>query len=155
MCQNGRPKLLQHKNYFDPASEPFENLRDSHAPLVWQCRYSGIEVPDQLWTFSATGEGKKYSENQAEDMISETGFMADFEKWVKEFEQLVDAKGKVPPNKYRAFGHKAPQHLWANVQDGLRYFRMMVREFKFWLRSPVSGRSNTRTSEIPFQHLVT
>jgi multimeric flavodoxin WrbA len=122
----GRPKLLQHKNYFNPEAEPFENLRDSHAPLVWQCRYSGIEVPDQLWTFSATGEGKKYSENQAEDMIGETEFIAGFEKWVREFEQFVEAKGKVPPNKYRAFGHKAPQHIWANVQDGLRYFRMMV-----------------------------
>ena len=30
------------------------------------------------------------------------------------------------PNKYRAFGFKAPSHIWANVEDGIRYFRMMV-----------------------------
>jgi len=32
----------------------------------------------------------------------------------------------VPPNKYRAFGYKSPKHIWACVQDGIRYFRMMV-----------------------------
>jgi hypothetical protein len=37
----GRPKILQHKSYFDPEKEPFENERNAYAPLVWQCRYSG------------------------------------------------------------------------------------------------------------------
>jgi hypothetical protein len=47
--QTGRPKLLQdpHKHYFDPEQEPFANERDSYAPLVWQCRYGGVEVPER------------------------------------------------------------------------------------------------------------
>lgn len=48
MDETGRPKILQHKNYFDPDDEPFENERDAYAPLVWQCRYGGVEVPDNL-----------------------------------------------------------------------------------------------------------
>ena len=43
-------------------------MREAYAPLVWQCRYSGIEVPDALWRYVEFGRGKKYSDNQAEDM---------------------------------------------------------------------------------------
>src|SRR5687767_3194111 len=124
--ETGRPKILQHKHYFDPDKEPFENERDSYAPLVWQCRYSGIEVPDHLWRHCTNGKGKKYSENQSEDMIRENEFMQSFTMWVKDFENFVSNKGKVTPNKYRAFGFEAPKHIWANVKDGIRYFKMMV-----------------------------
>ena len=126
MDETGRPKVLQHKEYFDPEKEQFENERDSYAPLVWQCRYGGVEVPDQLWKHCTTGKARKYSDNQAEDMIKETTFMSAFESWVKEFENFVRQKGKVSPNKYRAFGYNPPRHIWANVKDGIRYFRMMV-----------------------------
>lgn len=68
---DGRPKALRHPEYFDPGREPFEDDRDAFAPLVWQCRYSGIEVPEALWTYSEFGEGRKYSDNQAEHMIGE------------------------------------------------------------------------------------
>ena len=68
---SGRPRVLQHKHYFDPVAEPFERMRDSYAPLVWQCRYGGVEVPDQLWAYREFGLGKKYSENQAEQMIED------------------------------------------------------------------------------------
>ena len=44
-----RPKKLRHKKWFDPNDEPFDNERDAYRALVWQCRYSGIEVPDALW----------------------------------------------------------------------------------------------------------
>lgn len=126
MDETGRPKVLQHKNYFNPDDEPFENERNAYAPLVWQCRYGGVEVPDQLWKHCTTGKGKKYSENQAEDMIKEDEFISTFNTWVKSFAGFVQQKGKVPPNKYRAFGYKPPKHLWASVEDGIRYFRMMV-----------------------------
>ncbi|MFC7524234.1 NAD(P)H-dependent oxidoreductase [Parapedobacter sp. GCM10030251] len=122
----GRPKILEHKAYFDPAAEPYANERDAYAPLVWQCRYGGVEVPDQLWKYGTTGQGKKYSDNQAEHMIHESEFMTSFIAWVRDFEQFVWQKGKVPPNTYRAFGYKPPRHFWANVKDGLRYVRMMV-----------------------------
>ena len=123
---NGRPKILVHKNYFDPESEPYHNERDAYAPLVWQCRYGGVEVPDHLWAHCTSGKDKKYSDNQSEDMVTEDEFMRTFDQWVNAFQNFVGEKGKVYPNKHRAYGYKAPSHIWANVEDGLRYFRMMV-----------------------------
>lgn len=124
--ETGRPKILQHKNYFDPNHEPFKNERDAYAPLVWQCRYGGVEVPDHLWKHCSSGKGKMYSENQSEDMISENEFMQTFNGWVHDFKNFVLKKGKVKPGKYRAYGFEPPQHMWANVQDGIRYVRMMA-----------------------------
>jgi len=126
MDENNVPKILMHKSYFDGQKDPFNNERDAYAPLVWQCRYGGIEVPDHLWCHCTSGKDKKYSDNQAEDIIKNDEFIASFRNWVKEFETFVGRKGKVPPNKYRAFGYKPPKHIWANVKDGIRYFRMMV-----------------------------
>src|SRR5262249_45056851 len=54
---DGRPRLLRHKEDFDPAREPFADERDAYAPLVWQCRYSGVEVPDHLWRYVEFGQG--------------------------------------------------------------------------------------------------
>ena len=122
----GRPKILQHKSYFDPEKEPFENERNAYAPLVWQCRYSGVEVPDHLWQHCTTGKGKKYSDDQAEDMINEDEFMQTFEEWINQFAMFVQSKGKVQPNQYRAYGYEPPAHKWASVKDGIRYFEMMV-----------------------------
>jgi hypothetical protein len=59
-------------------------------------------------------------------MIKENQFMRTFENWVADFESFVCQKGKVHPNKYRAYGYKLPKHIWAAVEDGIRYFRMMV-----------------------------
>ena len=59
-------------------------------------------------------------------MIKEDEFILSFKTWVAGFADFVRQKGKVPPNKYRAFGYKPPKHLWASVEDGIRYFRMMV-----------------------------
>ncbi len=126
MDENNVPLILKHKNYFDGAAEPFKNERDAYAPLVWQCRYGGVEVPDNLWVHATSGKGKKYSDNQAEDVVKEEVFMSAFNTWVKAFEGFVYKKGKLAPNKYRAFGYKAPAHIWASVQDGIRYFEMMV-----------------------------
>src|SRR5207237_4892729 len=83
----GRPKILEHKEYFNPKEEPFENERNAYAPLVWQCRYGGIEVPDHLWRAEITGKGQKYSENQSENVIHEAAFMNGFKEWVNDFEQ--------------------------------------------------------------------
>ena len=126
MDDTGRPKILEHKKYFDPEKEPFENIRDAYAPLVWQCRYGGVEVPDILWQYCTSGKGKKYSNNQAEDMITENEFMQTFDEWVNNFATFIQQKGKVPPNKYRAYGHVPPSHLWADVKDGIHYFEMMA-----------------------------
>ena len=67
---DGRPSKLRHRAYFDPDTEPFGDERDAYAPLVWQCRFSGIEVPDDLWRYCTTGKERPYAENQAEEMAT-------------------------------------------------------------------------------------
>ena len=126
MDENNVPKILQHKNYFDGDAEPFKDMRDAYAPLVWQCRYGEVEVPDDLWKYCTSGKGKKYSDNQAEDFIKEDDFMQTFNNWVNQFAIFVKQKGKVLPNKYRAYGYDPPSHIWASVEDGIRYFKLMV-----------------------------
>ncbi len=124
MDENNVPKILLHKNYFDGDAEPFKDMRQAYAPLVWQCRYGGIEVPENLWQYSESGVGKKYSDNQSENVIEDFDYMSKFENWVQQFEKFVSAKGKVPPGKYRAYGYKAPPHLWNEIKTGLRAFRL-------------------------------
>lgn len=122
--EDGRPKLLQHKEYFNPADETFIDNRDTYAPLVWQCRYSGIEVPDQLWTYAVGGAGKVYSDNQAEDMFNDNEFMVTFDEWVTHFATFVQSKGKVPPGKYRAFGVKRGSPFIKEIPLAWREIRM-------------------------------
>ena len=124
MDKNNIPKILKHKNYFDGDAEPFKDMRQAYAPLVWQCRYGGIEVPEKLWEYADSGVGKKYSENQSEDVIDDKEFMTRFTNWVKSFEDFVTVKGKVTPGKYRAFGYKPPAHLWNEIKTGIRAFKL-------------------------------
>lgn len=121
----GRPKLLRHKEWFDPAQEPFKANRDSYAPLVWQCRYGGIEVPDELWHYTQFGIGEKYSDNQAEHLPQRPEVIAEFDAWTERFAAHVRAKGKVRPGLYRAFGYQPP-HRWRDVQLGWRDARMRL-----------------------------
>jgi hypothetical protein len=139
--ETGRPDILRHKEYFDPEKEPFENDRDSYAPLVWQCRYSGIEVPDPLWRYVEFGQGKKYSDNQAEDMATETNVFQDFDEWTDQFAAFVRRKGKVEPGKYRAYGYEAPGHF-------LRDLKLKWRETKIGLGYPPEGSSPARQEEL-------
>jgi hypothetical protein len=122
----GRPKLLKHahKHYFNPDVEPFENDRDSYAPLIWQCRYGGIEVPDELWHYLEFGKGEKYSDNQAEHLPGHDNVYAEFDQWIERFTAFVMQKGKVEPGKYRAFGYKAPGHFLRDVKLAWRDIRM-------------------------------
>jgi hypothetical protein len=126
MDASGRPAKLRHKSWFDPDDEPFDNERDAYRPLVWQCRYSGIEVPDALWSHALTGEGVPYSDNQAEDMVREEPFMAAFDAWTGRFAAFVGEKGKVEPGQYRAYGYAAPGHRWADAKLKWRELRMKM-----------------------------
>jgi hypothetical protein len=126
MDASGRPAKLRHKAWFDPDDEPFGNERDAYRPLVWQCRYSGIEVPDALWSHALTGEGVPYSDNQAEDMIREEAFMAAFDGWTTRFAGFVAGKGKVEPGEYRAYGYEAPGHRLADAKLKLREMRLKM-----------------------------
>ena len=123
MDESGRPKILQHPEYFDAPNEPFRDMRQSYAPLVWQCRYGGIEVPEKLWNYVEFGLGKPYSDNQAEDMNNENMY-APFDSWVDEFSRFVAEKGKVEPGRFRAYGYKAPAHKWNDAKLYWRSFQM-------------------------------
>lgn len=53
--EDGGPRILEHRDYYDPHRDNFQNDRSSFGPIVWQCRYSGIEVPKHLWQFCEFG----------------------------------------------------------------------------------------------------
>lgn len=123
---SGRPSILQHKEYFNPDKEPFDNGRDAYAPIVWQCRYSGIEVPDHLWEYEQFGEGKKYSDNQAEDMIKDYNVINQFDKWTEKFAEYIYKKGKINPGKYRAYAYDPPKHFLHDIRLGWENFKMRI-----------------------------
>jgi multimeric flavodoxin WrbA len=140
--QSGRPKILRHPEYFDPEKEPFEHERDAYAPLVWQCRYGGIEVPDQLWKFHEMGRGRKYSENQAEHLIDDRERTFEvFDEWVDQFSAFVRAKGKVHPGRYRAYGHKAPRHVRADA-------KLIWRSIRAGVGRPPKGTSMEKQAKL-------
>ena len=111
---------MKHKNYFDGQTEIFDDDRSAYAPLVWQCSYGGIEVPEELWAHATSGKGKKYSDNQSEDVINDADFMQTFNRWVSAFQKFVDDKAKITPGKHRAFGYKPPTNLWKEAKTGIR-----------------------------------
>jgi hypothetical protein len=77
-------------------------------------------VPDNLWAHATSGKGKKYSDNQSENVIKDDAFMQTFNNWVNEFETFVTKKGKVTPGKWRAYGFKPPTNLWKEFKTGIR-----------------------------------
>ncbi|KRA71696.1 hypothetical protein ASD89_12110 [Caulobacter sp. Root656] len=93
--EDGRPRLVQRKDWFDPGQEPYQDERLAYQGLVWQCRYSGIEVPDRLWVAGVFGEGKPYADDQADDMMAETDHVAEFDAWIDRFITHVALKGIV------------------------------------------------------------
>jgi multimeric flavodoxin WrbA len=95
MGDDGRPRLVQRKDWFDPSQEPYQDERLAYQGLVWQCRYSGVEVPDRLWIAGVFGEGKPYADDQADDMMAETDHIAEFDAWVDRFITHVALKGTV------------------------------------------------------------
>jgi multimeric flavodoxin WrbA len=145
---HGRPKKLLHPHYFDPKREPFEDDREAYAPLVWQCRYSGIEVPDALWRHIEFGHGAPYADNQAEHLDGHPDVLRALHEWVGDFVRFVEHKGKVPPGQYRAFGYKAPGHLLNDAKLAWRELRMRVGH-------PVEGSSPALQQELGLNRDVT
>jgi len=124
--ESGLPKILRHRSYFDSDKEPFEEMRDTYGPIVWQCRYSGIEVPDLLWRYVEMGRNKKYSENQAEHLVDEPDVLEAFDEWTDAFTSHVATKGKVKPGEYRAYGYRPPSHFLADLKTKWRALRMAL-----------------------------
>lgn len=121
---DGRPKLLQRKDWFDPAAEPFAETREAYAPLVWQCRYCGLEVPDDLWVGAVSGVGQRYSDNQAEAMVDEPEVMAAFDRWSDQLASDVAAKGLVQPGPWRDAGYEPPGRVLQEAKLAWRDIRM-------------------------------
>lgn len=94
--EDGRPKILRHKDWFTPREEPYCDERDAYQGLVWQCRYSGIEVPDALWQHADIGVGKIYADSQTSDLDAEPMAMERFDSWVEHFAAFVAGKGLIP-----------------------------------------------------------
>lgn len=126
LAKDGRPRALRHREWFDPGHEPFTADREAYAPLVWQCRYSGIEVPDDLWRHHEFGHDQPYSDNQAEHLVQHPQVLAGFDAWTDAFAAFVKAKGQVPPNRYRAFGHLRAGHTWQDLKLAWRDRRMRL-----------------------------
>lgn len=139
--ESGRPKILRHKEYFNPDEEPFEDMRQTYAPLVWQMRYGGVEVPDNLWRYVEFGQGKKYSDNQAEHMATETDVFGKFDEFVDAFAEFVGEKGKVEPSEYRAYGYEPPSHLWRDI-------KLQWREKRIALGFPPKDSSPAKQKEL-------
>jgi hypothetical protein len=91
----GRPKILAHKEWFDPKGERYDNERSAYQSLVWQCRHSGIEVLDSLWSYADIGAGKLYANTQADSLENEPAALAAFDEWTRRFTQHVESKGIV------------------------------------------------------------
>jgi len=133
--EDGRPKILRHSRWFDPEKEPFDDMRDAYAPLVWQCRYGGVEVPDKLWAHEEWGRGLPYSEDQAEHLFAGAPeSLKKFDAWTDRFAAHVAKKGKVPPGEHRAYGFRPPSHV---VDD----LKLVKRDLLVRLGRPKPGTS--------------
>jgi len=98
-------------------------------------------VPAALWRYVEFGRGKRYSDNQAEHMATETDVFRDFDAWTAAFAEFVARKGKVQPGKCRAYGYKAPSHRWADL-------KLKWRELRMRLGVPPAGSSPAKQQEL-------
>ena len=85
-----------------------------------------MEVPDELWRYVEFGKNEAYSDNQAEDLARHKEVFPELDAWTDRFARIVEAKGKVEPNKYRAFGYKPPSHFLRDVRLAWRDIRMRL-----------------------------
>jgi hypothetical protein len=49
-----------------------------------------------------------------------------FDEWTDAFASHVGQKGKVTPNRYRAYGYRPPSHRWADLKTKWRGLRMAL-----------------------------
>jgi len=79
-----------------------------------------------LWRYVKFGDGKKYSDTQAEDIASEPPVYTEFDDWTNTFTAFVETKGKVTRGKFRAFGYNAPGHRWRDLKLKWRELKMQA-----------------------------
>jgi len=99
--ENGIPLILKHKTYFDAQKEAsITGAFRAYEPLIFQLRYSGIEVPDKLVQHLVIGKGQKYNKNQINALKQNLRVLEKFDSWVHDVKTFVEQKGKVKPGKY-------------------------------------------------------
>ncbi len=130
----GRPLILKHKEYFDPEEEAkMGRLTYFYGPIIWQCRYSGIEVPEHLIKEATLGGGNKYSDDQIRHLKENKEVLDNFDNWVNNVKTFVEKKGKVPSSKYPVPLKKpdSAMHPW------LRQLQLLVRTVigNLWVHS--------------------
>lgn len=131
---NGYPRILKRKEYFNPEKETeVTNSKDSHKPIIWQCRYSGIEVPDGLVREIIFGEGKPYSKNQIPELKHDKYALGEFDGFLEAFQKHVIRKGKVLPSQYPV-PLKKPD---SDLHPFLRQIQLLFRTVcgNLWLHS--------------------
>lgn len=94
-----------------------------------------------LWRYVQFGEGKKYSDNQAEDMVRDEDVMKRFDDWTRAFAAFVLKNGKVEPGRFRAYGYRAPGHRVADL-------KLKWRELRMGLGTPPAGSSPARQQKL-------
>jgi hypothetical protein len=91
------PKKVEHPEWFDAKQHPMRGKdgKLAYQGLVWQCRYSDVEVPDDLWRATSFGAGKPFADDRADDMLKEKRSMQAFDAWTQAFIAHLERKGPV------------------------------------------------------------
>ena len=82
-----------------------------------------VEGPDPLWQYVQFGKTKCTATIRPK-ICRVTKVFPELDAWTDLFARFVEAKGKVEPNKYRAFGYHPPGHLLHDVRLAWRDIRM-------------------------------
>ena len=129
IAKDGRPKILEHKEYFNPKEEvKYSTPKFAYTPIIWQCRYSGIEAPEHLIKEVIFGSGKAPSDNQIKELKENEKVLKDFDSWIREVRKFADKKGKVKMGKY-------PVPLGKPNSDANVFFR----NFNLFYRTTIQG----------------
>ena len=133
-----------------PTQEPFDDERDAYAPLVWQCRYSGIEVPDALWRTATRGDGVRVQRQPGRGHGPRSRpFMAAFDAWTRRVRRLRRAeRARSSPGQYRAYGYTAPGHRCADLKLKWRELRMKAGRRRRARRREAAGARDRQRSGL-------
>ena len=107
-----------------------------------------MEVPDALWHYVEFGKNEAYSDNQAEDLPRHKEVFPELDAWTDGFARFLETKGKVEPNKYRAFGYNSPGHLLPDA-------RLAWRDIRMRFGSPRLRSSPAKQQSLDFNRDVT
>ena len=133
--KEGRPFILKHKDYFDPNAEAREvaDGYKAYKPIIFQLRYSGIEVPDKLIKYTPLGKGGKYNKDQIQQLKNNKEVLAEFDRWAEKVKDFVEKKEKIMPGKYPVSLRKPD----SEIPVFLRQLQLLLRKTlgSLWMHS--------------------